>query len=69
MLKWKAVGGGTDRDGNPIVKPPLLVNAEMIDGICQRYSCLPSSLMGEDVSLLKMLNIVNIGLDKDKNGG
>ncbi len=58
------MGGGTDREGNPIVKPSLLINAEMIDGICQRYSCLPSSLMGEDVSLLKMLNIVNIGLDK-----
>jgi len=47
------------------VKPPELANAELIDNICQRYGCLPSELMKEDVSLLKMLHIVTLGT-KDK---
>ena len=66
ILKWKSVGGGTDRDGNPIVKPPQLVSAELVDGICQRYSCLPSQLEKEDVSLLKILEIVALGSKDDK---
>jgi len=31
----------------------------MIDRLCQRYSCLPSELLGEDISLLRSLNILS----------
>jgi hypothetical protein len=40
-------------------KPIELEMAEIVDGICQRYSCLPSQVMSEDVSILKMLHIVS----------
>ena len=42
IIKWVHVGGGSDRDGKPITKPLALEQAELIDGICQRYSVLPS---------------------------
>ena len=44
-----------------ITKPWELEVAELIDGFCQRYSCLPSQLMGEDVTLLRMVAIVQEG--------
>ena len=44
-----------------IVKPWELEEAELIDGLCQRYSCLPSQLMVEDVTLLRMVAIVQAG--------
>lgn len=61
VLKWKATGGGTDRDGNPVTKPTSLSSAEVIDGLCQRYGSLPSEVLKEDASLLKMLYIVDLG--------
>jgi hypothetical protein len=42
-----------------VTKPGALVWAEMVDGLCQRYHCLPSELEREDVSLLWMLEILN----------
>ena len=30
----------------------------MLDALCQRYSCLPSQLLAEDVGLLKTLSII-----------
>jgi len=33
----------------------------LIDGLCQRYSCLPSQLMAEDVTILRMVAIVQEG--------
>ena len=68
ILRWKATRGGTDRNGNPIVKPAQLVTAEIIDGICQRYSCLPSQVLGEDVSLIKTIQIAELGRIEEKNG-
>ena len=44
-----------------ISKPWELEEAELIDGLCQMYSCLPSQLMGEDVTLLRMVAIVQEG--------
>ena len=44
-----------------IPKPWELEEAELIDGLCQRYSCLPSQLMTEDVTLLRMVAIVQEG--------
>tara|TARA_Y100000593_G_scaffold92787_1_gene185505 strand:- start:2504 stop:2695 length:192 start_codon:yes stop_codon:yes gene_type:complete len=61
------VGGGTDRDGNRIEKPLALVQAELIDGLCQRYSVLPSQLLNEDVSLLRMLEMVSLTKKDEAN--
>lgn len=60
------MGGGTDRDGNPVEKPLQLASAELVDGICQRYGCLPSQLMEEDVSLIRILEIVSLGNKENK---
>ena len=65
---WKAVRGGTYQDGTPVTKPVDLDMAEIIDNICQRYSCLPSELMGEDVGILRTLAIVGEGKVEDKGG-
>ena len=67
IIKWKHVGGGSELDGKLITKPMVLEQAELIDAICQRYSCLPSQLLGEDVGLLRILHMVNLG-EKKKNG-
>ena len=53
--------GGTYQDGTPVEKPQELQWAEIIDGLCQRYSCLPSQAMAEDVGVLRMLDIVGKG--------
>lgn len=44
-----------------ISKPQALIEAELIDGLCQRYGCLPSALLAEDVGILKMLSVVALG--------
>ena len=66
IASWKAVRGGTYQDGRPISKPTELELAEIVDGICQRYSCLPSAVMAEDVSILRMLAIVADGKVEEK---
>jgi len=43
--------------------------AEIVDGLCQRYSCLPSEIMGEDVGILRMLAIVGEGKVEDESSG
>ena len=43
-----------------------LVKAKMIDNLCQRYSCLPSELLREDVSMLKRLGIVAEGAEDNE---
>jgi hypothetical protein len=37
------------------------MEAKVIDNICQRYSCLPSQLMDEDISLLQRIATVMEG--------
>ena len=69
IARWKAVRGGTYQDGRPITKPTELELAEIIDGICQRYSCLPSQLLDEDVGILRILAIVGEGKVEDKDRG
>ena len=66
---WQAVRGGTYQDGTPVAKPLDLELAEIVDGICQRYGCLPSAVMGEDVGILKMLSIVGEGKVEDEPSG
>jgi len=60
IARWKHVKGGVDINGNTIEKPVELYQAEIIDGICQRYSCLPSAVYKEDVSLMRLLHIVGL---------
>jgi hypothetical protein len=36
-----------------------LAEAEYIDGICQRYSCLPSAVDAEDTYLHRMIAILD----------
>ena len=48
-----------------IVKPWELEEAELIDGFCQRYSCLPSQLMAEDATILRMIGLVQEGQPED----
>jgi len=38
-----------------------LALAELIDAVCERYGKLPSEVYAEDVSLLRMLDVVNKG--------
>ena len=66
IARWLAVRGGTYQDGTPVEKPPELQTAEIIDGLCQRYSCLPSQVLAEDVGILRMLDIVTQGKVEDK---
>jgi len=69
IARWKAVRGGTYQDGRPISKPTELEMAEIVDGICQRYSCLPSAVLAEDVGILRMLTIVSEGKVEDEKSG
>ena len=52
-----------------MAKPVELEMAEVVDGICQRYSCLPSHLLAEDVGILRMLAIVGEGKVEDESSG
>ena len=61
--------GGTYQDGRPISKPVELEMAEIVDGICQRYSCLPSTVLAEDVGILRLLAIVSEGKLEDETSG
>ena len=59
--KWKHVGGAADAQGRTVTEPIELMEAKVIDNICQRYSCLPSQLMDEDISLLQRIATVMEG--------
>ena len=66
IARWKSVKGGTYRDGTPVTKPMELEAAEIVDGICQRYSCLPSQVMSEDVGILRLLDLVGQNTEQEK---
>jgi len=52
-----------------VEKPWDLQMAEIVDGLCQRYNCLPSQIMNEDVGVLRMLDIVSQGkVEEDQSG-
>ena len=64
IIKWRHVKGGTDRDGKVVSQPLQLYQAEIIDGICQRYGQWPSAVLEENASLLKPLHIVSLNEEK-----
>lgn len=39
----------------------------MILGLCERFSVLPSQLYREDVALLRLVAIEDLGRDKDED--
>jgi hypothetical protein len=41
----------------------------MIDRMCQRYSCLPSQLLAEDIYMVQMLNILSAAGELDAEQG
>ena len=55
------MGGGVDRDGKEIEKPAELEWAELIENLCLHYHALPSQIVQEDVSLLKMHQLLSEG--------
>lgn len=57
IIRWQAVGGAIDSDGNVVKKPAELIEAELIVRLCERFKCLPSQLLKEDVSFLRMIKI------------
>ena len=46
-------------------QPIELSQALMIDALCQRYSCLPSDLLDEDASILRMVKLVEAATPKN----
>ena len=55
-----------NEDGTPMtptVAPPELILARLVDGLCQRYGCLPSQLLNEGVYVLQMQAILAIDDD------
>ena len=41
--------------------PAELARAQFMDGLCQRYHCLPSAILREDVGILRMLELLRMG--------
>ena len=39
------------------------MRAELILGLCDRFHCLPSQLLAEDVQVMKLLAIANYGVE------
>jgi len=70
LERWKAVAGGIDREGNVITPPWILQKARLIDGLCQRYGCLPSQLLKEDIdTILLTQTVLNLAGDADVDKG
>jgi hypothetical protein len=70
LERWKAVAGGIDRDGNVLQPPWELQRARLIDGLCQRYSCLPSQLFKEDMDVIfRTQTILHYAGDGDNDTG
>ena len=65
VAKFKHVGGGVDKDGKRIEKPSELGWAEMIENLALHYSTTPSQILKEDVSVLRMLELINVGNKKE----
>ena len=66
VAKWQHVGGGVDSSGNEIEKPIELVQAEFIEALCMHYHVLPSQILQEDMTLLRMRELLSIDSEKGK---
>lgn len=40
----------------------------MVIGLCERFGCLPSALMAEDASLLRMVQVEALGRREAEGG-
>jgi len=46
-----------------------LTEAELILNLCERFHCLPSQLLAEDMELLRLLEIRDLGLPPEGDPG
>jgi hypothetical protein len=44
------------------------VQARTVIGLCERFGCLPSQLAAEDMSLVKMLKVLEIADGEEGSG-
>ncbi|GGU13303.1 hypothetical protein GCM10010289_38730 [Streptomyces violascens] len=61
LARYRAIPGGVDSDGRPVRKPGELIAAETILRLCDRFHCLPSQILAEDASILRLLEIEKLG--------
>lgn len=40
----------------------------MILGLCDRFHCLPSQLMAEDISVMRLVKIQSLGTRREEDG-
>ena len=66
LSQWRHVGDAYTSGGERIGKPWGLVRAELIDGLCQRYGCLPSALLKESAEVLRMVKLLESGKEGAK---
>lgn len=46
-------------------EPAELTNARWVVGLCEKFGCLPSQLYKEDVELIQLLNIIEMGTPEE----
>jgi hypothetical protein len=66
VTRWRSFPGGVDSDGEPVVKPLEVEQAEVIIRLCERFHVLPSELLDEPVDLLRLITLADLG---DTEGG
>ena len=60
--QFVAVGAGQRRtDGIVTRKPAELAHAELLDGLAQRYRKLPSEVLNEPASILRLVAVIEAG--------
>lgn len=62
------MGDGHDSDGSFVGKPSELARAEFVLGLCERFGCLPSALLQEDASIIRMLKVEAMGRKEEVGG-
>ncbi|GAA2209313.1 hypothetical protein GCM10009850_047710 [Nonomuraea monospora] len=65
VARWRAVPGGVDSHGRVVTKPRELENAQWVLAMCQRFGCLPSQLLAEDASFLRLLALEELAADPE----
>lgn len=57
VARWRHVGGGTYQDGTEVLQPVDYVHAVIIDNMARRYGVVPSAILDEDTSTLRIIQI------------
>lgn len=74
VQRWKHVGGAIDpATGRAVTMPPELVEAKLLDALCQRWGSPPSAILAEPAALvLHVLDLVTESMNAESgkaNGG